>query len=312
MRRRNPYPEFNDCDEAWEALLKETSRVELSDVRAFAVERTEYYLRMLSVDEPFFYKHFGRQYETGDFMYRFDGEEDDYEPDYELAELPTAQRIYFAKHLVEFYKRLSVVSTRDELYSCVIEVVRNSASDFLYQELPPWGLMLDFTEITEPFDFVHFVPQPRLQEIRKQGFFGRATPNRLTLTRMIQDFYIKDNGYFFAYPLDPTENFDTDLFVVNFSSYIKGVSSKALIFYFVADGEYQLLIPTKCVTEMSFFEPDQVVEWEASSSEDLPEPQKRVLGSAVVCSKCKLTFEMHVGAVRSKTRTRLLCSICDT
>jgi len=36
IQRKNPYPEYASCDEAWEYLLGETSRPNFQELRAFA------------------------------------------------------------------------------------------------------------------------------------------------------------------------------------------------------------------------------------------------------------------------------------
>lgn len=122
-------------------------------------------------------------------------------------------------------------------------------SNFLYDFsfLFPIYFLTKDVKVEENVCFVHVFPSQRLDSIKKEGFYGRATPSKMTLTRQFEDFYIKDNGYIFAYGED---DWSEDS-VVQASCGIIGTAKKAMSFYFMPDKERQLIIPLKCIETYS-------------------------------------------------------------
>lgn len=108
----------------------------------------------------------------------------------------------------------------------------------------PLYFLTEDVEVLDSVEFAHTMPSDRAESIRKSTLYGRATPHKMTLTREVEDFYIGDNGFIFAYELG---TFINEHVVVRFSAYLKGVAEKALRFYFIPDGEYQLIVPVRCI-----------------------------------------------------------------
>jgi len=307
MSRRNPYPNYESCEEAWQDLLKETSRPDLSEVRLFAKDKLEYYSRLLEKDTAryAYLESLGGwaedHYEKSDMGVGFDF--DELFDDYDVTDLPIDERLRDLRSMVLFYEELSNVVDYDELEACKLKVPGSSASHYLFKELPPWGMMLDLEEITVPFEFKHYIPKYRVKAIRKEGFFGRATPHRMTLTRLVQDFYIKDNGYIFAY-----EKGQQDV-VVEFGGKLEGTSERALKFLFLPDGEVQYIIPVKCILE-SKLEEKKGREDDSWVGSDIPLPQKYTLGGVIKCVMCRKDFKLSQAAASSRKSGRLLCADC--
>ena len=247
--RKNPYPEYESCEEAWEDLLRETSRPNFQELRDFANEKLR---------------------------------------EYRGREITNDSKSILAD--ITYLTMLSSVSNLSDLecYSAYLTTWTPLTS-----ELPPPCLMTRFKEITEPFEFRHFIPSKRMASIREKGFFGRATPKKMTLTREVEDFYIKDNGYIFAYFHEETDA------VVNYNAALVGVADRGLRFYFKPDGERQIIIPLKCIKEFRFEEYGDAFNTEDDelASNVLPKPYLREWGGVAMCTKCGDTFRLDKEAV---------------
>jgi len=160
---------------------------------------------------------------------------------------------------------------------------------------PAFSMMSD-VQIVENVGFVHFFPETRYESISKFGLYGRATPNRMTLTREVCDFYIKDNGFVFAYEVSDSKSIPTDT-VVNFSCRIEGVAKKAIKFYFVPDREFQMIVPLKCIDTYKIVSPESNVTYDFTEYDDMMDPVYYRIGSEQSCDKCDALFKLKEDSI---------------
>jgi hypothetical protein len=141
---------------------------------------------------------------------------------------------YEDEDIDELIKQVSEARSLDEI-RCI---------DNIPETFRPLYFLAEDVKVLDSVEFAHTMPSDRAESIRKFTLYGRATPHKMTLTRNVEDFYIGDNGFIFAYELD---SFINESVVVRFSAYLEGVAEKALSFYFIPDEEYQLIVPVKCI-----------------------------------------------------------------
>jgi hypothetical protein len=116
--------------------------------------------------------------------------------------------------------------------------------------IKPIKFLAENVRVLEDVRFIHFAQDESIAEqIGAEGFKGRVTPRRMTLTRVIYDFEILGNGYIFAYPYSAKYE-DT---VVKSDYIVYGEADRALAFDFIPDGgESQLIVPVKCITDFEY------------------------------------------------------------
>lgn len=135
-------------------------------------------------------------------------------------------------------------------------------------------------EILRNVRFRHYTTEMGSISIEEEGFRGRATPSKQTLTRVIEDFSILDNGYIFAYE-DSVRFGDT---VVSSDHFIEGTATHAVAFDFEPDGyERQLIIPVTCILDFEYV-PLDFLECEVCGSffDDYSERDP----DGLICSEC--------------------------
>jgi hypothetical protein len=159
-------------------------------------------------------------------------------------------------HLINKVKEAQSLSDIRE----ALDSENNDAYKCDYKLYPPKFIMHDL-EVLQDVEFIHWTPFT--DKIMSEGFRGRATPHKQTLTRLIPDFSILGNGYIFAY----TADLAMDKTVVggthgSIASYIKGVATHALQFELESDkGDVQLIIPVKCIEEGFKVETPPMPDW---------------------------------------------------
>jgi len=122
---------------------------------------------------------------------------------------------------------------------------RNANVPDLQDIIFPAVFLMENVELVTEVDFIHWTYYT--SEIAEEGIRGRATPHKQTMTRQIEDFQILGNGYIFAYPAGQLEA-STIVGGSGGKGYIRGYATHAVGFNFIPDdGEYQLLIPVKCI-----------------------------------------------------------------
>ncbi len=115
--------------------------------------------------------------------------------------------------------------------------------------IKPIKFLAKNAEVVEDVAFIHYTDEESGLAINREGFKGRVTPRRQTLTREIMDSELLDDGYIFAYPLD--QNFGVTIVDSDFA--VIGEASFALAFNFVPDGgERQYIIPVQCIFDYEF------------------------------------------------------------
>lgn len=268
--KSNPYPHFEDCEDAMSALWEEVTRQDISTELDEMVRYINYWLPKV------------------------------HRPDNSRKVLED----------LEWFERLQTFSSPDQLKGLFLEIWdklgdASSHTSVVMEALgkfsPPSVLMGDFS-IARDVEFVHFFPSIREQELRKFGLYGRATPSRLTATRLVPDVLIRNNGFIFAY--EPPVR---DSAKVLFAMQVRGVASQALRMFYFGDDESQLIVPLKCVDfdRVSIeYNPiywngseelqDMIDDNEASVYELLPHPRKFELGSSKECEDCGAQFALSV------------------
>lgn len=238
--RKNPYPDYMDCEEAFLDLYNE-------------------------VVNPNIEAHKRRLLKVIDLVYSTD---DDLK-----AILKSLVQGISAPN--DFKKVYDLLITQDHFY--------------LANNFPAYAMMSNI-EVIENIKFVHFFPTSRLESIKKHGLYGRATPSLMTLTREVSDFYIKDNGFIFAYEFAP------DLCtVVSYPNRIEGIAKKALKFYFEPDTEEQIIVPLKCIESYTIHsKPRNAFVKDFDST---PDPTKCRLGSLTECGRCGRKFKLKADSI---------------
>jgi hypothetical protein len=220
--RENPYPYYVDCDDAFADLLKLFEpNVEVQ--KKFALE---------------LFDSLGEVLEDYDWTVVEETLE-------ELVDID----LYLSLRTEEDYLRI----IRQKIKQAnTLDSLRRWAG-IIWPALPLYFIAQDF-KVIENVKFVHYIPLDRLVSVKEQGFYGRATVGKMTWTRLIEDSYIKENGYFFAYDKKMIESGTPT--VVSEIGRIEGVASKAISFYMPADDEEQLIIPFKCVNQYEILPKD--------------------------------------------------------
>ena len=220
--RENPYPYYVDCDDAFADLLKLFEpNVEVQ--KKFALE---------------LFDSLGEVLEDYDWTVVEETLE-------ELVDID----LYLSLRTEEDYLRI----IRQKIKQAnTLDSLRRWAG-IIWPALPLYFIAQDF-KVVENVKFVHYIPLDRLVSVKEQGFYGRATVGKMTWTRLIEDSYIKENGYFFAYDKKMIESGTPT--VVSEIGRIEGVASKAISFYMPADDEEQLIIPFKCVNQYEILPKD--------------------------------------------------------
>lgn len=286
--RDNPYPYFVDCQDAMGALWDEVNR---QDIQQSLQKMVQYVQRMLPHSQ-----HPLNPYRVPE----------------DIAWFHKLRRISSARELSDFY--LQIWQRED---SVVVQAINVFA--------PPAVLMREFS-IVENVEFLHFVPKYRAASIKSQGLYGRATPSRLTATRLIPDVQIKGNGFIFAY--EP--NLITNETVVFYTTQVRGIASQALKLYYIADEEYQLIVPIKCIEQKSLvIEPNPIyaaspflAQRLMSDEEDqwqpyLAQPKDFELGSMKQCGSCGTSFHLSLDNLPEPefgyaTRGKFFCLKCKS
>lgn len=227
--RGNPYPDYVDCDDAFQDLINVVTP-DLEIQRAYQLENLKDFKS--EVNHPF--SDYSELYEEDDV-------------DEMIIQVSEARSL-------DEMRRVDIPETFRPLY-------------FLTEDVTALGNVA----------FAHTLPFDRAESIRKSTLYGRATPHKMTLTREVEDFYIGDNGFIFAYELG---TFINEPVVVRFSAYLKGVAEKALRFYFMPDDEYQLIVPVRCVESYTIenwtTDPTtrEHLDYSSPFFSDLPDPMK--------------------------------------
>ena len=265
--RKNPYPEFDDCDEAMGCLIDEIINVD------FEKASTEFGERL--VDKFQFHVHISK---IPQFIFDF-------------------SKIRSLEDIKDFHEHLDTYERGWD----VLNILSLSPG------LPPAYLMTDI-EVVENVEFIHTFPQPRYASIKEHGLYGRMDPSRIALTRELNDVYIKGNGYIFGY--EPAQFMTWQGTIVDFSTYLKGETSKALSFTFRPDEEKQMIIPVKCIDHYTLSED---VDWreldeeELIAEEMLADPFKFQLHTPHPCDMCGTQTILNEHSFVGKS---ILCDVC--
>lgn len=251
--RKNPYPQYTDCDDAFLDLYNEVVN-----------------------------------------------------PDFERAKRRLLASMERAVHFGALRSEIERTTTMEELRQ-LVHGLEDPNLLFTLFTFPPC-LMMEDVRVCEDVHFVHYVPANRVASIRKHGLYGRATPHLMTVTREIFDFYMKGNGFIFAYEYEGP-NMVT---VVNYSDRVEGVASKALSFYFTPDTEPQIIVPVKCIKsyELKSKRAPNAPRSRMDDDDCQVHPRKWELGSKHECDECDAKFalredSLYLGQI-------LLCGACRT
>lgn len=162
-----------------------------------------------------------------------------------LSAASTSPRpISFFERLIESIKE---TKTLGELEDVLRRYARSR--DLRHMAIMPLKFIAHNVEVVENVEFIHYTDEESGDSINREGFRGRKTPHRQTLTREIQDTRVLDGGYIFAYPWE-SRLIDT---VVDSVHGVWGEASQALAFNFEPDGgERQLLVPVSCIYDYEY------------------------------------------------------------
>lgn len=162
-----------------------------------------------------------------------------------LSAASTSPRpISFFERLIESIKK---TKTLGELEDVLRKYARSR--DLRRMAIIPLKFIAHNVEVVENVEFIHYTDEESGDSINREGFRGRETPHRQTLTREIHDTRVLDGGYIFAYPWE-SRLIDT---VVDSVHGVWGEASQALAFNFEPDGgERQLIVPVKCITDYEY------------------------------------------------------------
>jgi hypothetical protein len=270
MSRKNPYPYFDDCEDAFSYLVDEIKNPDFETLKAEMLSQVR---RLIKEDVD--------AYAGTSFV---------------SAHLKSLRKI---EPLIQGMK------SHFDVYRVYEASKKELVSSFI--KFPPFVMMAQIS-ILENVDFVHFFPAKRLRAIQQEGLYGRATPSRLTLTREIFDFYIKGNGYIFAY--EAQQNVSAlNSPVVHYSHYIQGVASKALLFYFEPDHEYQLIVPIKCIKSYDIKKTLNTADDEVANQVLLKPTHFELDKSIVECEFCGADFVFQMGAIQFGNK--IVCADCQ-
>ena len=113
--------------------------------------------------------------------------------------------------------------------------------------LYPTKFLMHNVKVMRNVEFIHW--SGYALDITKEGFKGRVTPHKQTLTKIIPDFVELGEGYIFAYNSYQLKD-RTVIGGDSYPYYIKGTASVAIEFNFEPDrNEIQLIIPVKCILD---------------------------------------------------------------
>ncbi len=252
--RKNSYPDYEDCDDAFSDLYNEVTNPNIEEHKTRLVKY---------IDTFYITRGRDRVYEVI------------------KKDIMNVQTLAQFKHIY------------DSLWSMALY-------GLAYQF--PANVMMSNVKCIENVKFVHYFPNSRLKSITKYGLYGRATPTRMTLTREVMDFYIKDNGFMFAYEYSPKM-----VTVVNYANRIEGVARKALSFHFEPDTEDQLIVPLKCVESYSVVKSSRL-NITGEYDDMLLDPRKYRIGALTSCDECGRRFKMRTDSFY--LGVHILCPEC--
>ena len=297
--RDNPYREYTDCDDAFEHLCEEILRIDVplavKELTSTIGKRVK--LTQVTPDTAQQYMRMIRKLErcrSLDDVVRWKDEFDAYRADIWHA----ADRSVHDWFTSQAYKNIY-------FWADIYDIFINNAR--------PAFLMRD-VEIVRNETFVHSLPSSCMESVKDSGIYGRGTPEKLTLTREISDFYIKDGGFIFAYSKEDYEDQEP---VVQFSAYILGTATHALRFFFIPDNEWQMIVPVQCIESYSFHKEDRPLRepeegWSDDDVWNSPFVKQWTLGSTRECDLCDSEFQLKVESLvkRPPGIYEILCEDC--
>ena len=235
MKRRNPYPYFTDCEDAFEALLREFYITDVKTLKKDFLSKYDFddanFSRIKNKNvKPIFIEALtnilnAQSYE--DFVDAVDFIED---------------FISVSQSEEEIRQRFNISEAERRYLARRFNVIHMSL---------PIQFPLKNHEVHEDIQVLHFFDEKALDLIKK-GLKGRATPSRIALTRAFSDAYLEGNGYIFAYPYDgdlKSVKQNIHSYVVKSRYLLIAQASKAISFYHYGDDERQFVVPVKCIKE---------------------------------------------------------------